>query len=99
MAAYIVVIKERIHDAEALDAYYEKAVLAPREKLTPRARYGRIEMLEGPACEGMALLEFPTFEDAQAWYRSDAYQEARKFRREAGDYRVAIVEGLPSGNV
>lgn len=96
MAAYIVVVRERIQDASALDTYYEKAVRAPREKLTPRARYGRIEVAEGPTCEGIALLEFPTFEDAQAWYWSDAYQEAREFRRKAGDYRVAIVDGLPT---
>jgi uncharacterized protein (DUF1330 family) len=44
--------------------------------------------------EGMAILEFPTFEEAKAWYLSPAYQEASKHRFQGGDYRFILVEGL-----
>jgi uncharacterized protein (DUF1330 family) len=61
--------------------------------LTYRARFGRHEVVEGAAAEGVAILEFPTFEEAKAWYGSPAYQEASKHRFLGGDYRFIIVEG------
>lgn len=94
MAAYVVVIRERMHDAAQLEPYAQKAATAPREKLTRLARYGALKVLEGPDCDGVAIMEFPSLADAEAWYNSPEYQEARPFRRQAGDYRVMIVEGL-----
>lgn len=94
MAAYIVVIRERLHDASKLEPYGQKAAAAPREKLTRLARYGTLKVLEGPDCDGVAIMEFPSLADAEAWYDSSEYQDARRFRREAGDYRVMIVEGV-----
>ena len=94
MAAYIVFIKERGHDTAAMDAY-GKAVPASfaGHELKPLSFYGKIESLEGPPLAGAVLVEFPTFEAAQAWYGSDAYQDARKHRFQGADYRVFIVEG------
>ena len=40
-------------------------------------------------------MQFPTIEDARAWYASPTYQEALAFRKDAADWRVVIVEGLP----
>jgi hypothetical protein len=38
----------------------------PGHALTPRAFYGRLEVLEGAGVEGVAILEFPTFDEAKA---------------------------------
>ena len=62
--------------------------------LTPRALYGRQEVLEGAAVEGVVILEFPTFAEARAYFDSPAYQEAREHRFKGADYRAVIVEGV-----
>ena len=55
---------------------------------------GRQEVLEGPASEGVVIVEFPALEAAKAWYDSPAYREAREHRFRGADYRAMIVEGL-----
>lgn len=40
------------------------------------------------------VLEFPTYEDALACYRSSEYQEAAKFRDLGGDVDVIVIEGF-----
>ena len=94
MVAYLIAIREKLHDEAPLERYAQIAATAPREKLTRRARYGYHDVLEGAACEGVSMVEFPTVADARAWYDSPEYQRARQYRRQAGDYRVVIVEGL-----
>jgi uncharacterized protein (DUF1330 family) len=49
---------------------------------------------EGAGVEGVAIIEFPTFAEAKAWYESPVYQEASQHRFRGGDYDVVIVEGL-----
>ena len=95
MAAYIVFIKEREHDAAIMAEYGAKA--GPSlggHPARPLAAYGAIETLEGPEAKGCVLIEFPDAEAARAWYNSDAYQEARKLRFAGADYRVFITAGL-----
>lgn len=94
MPAYIIAIRERLHDKAPLESYAALAATAPREALTRRARYGHFEVLEGPDCDGVSMVEFPTVEAARSWYDSPEYTAARAFRRQAGDYRVLLVEGL-----
>ena len=50
--------------------------------------------VEGAGAEGVVILEFPSFEEAQAWYRSPAYQDALQDRLKGAEYRVMIVEGV-----
>jgi uncharacterized protein (DUF1330 family) len=40
------------------------------------------------------LIEFPTHEDAMAWYESEAYQEIVKHRWASSDAVVIMIEGL-----
>ena len=61
----------------------------------PLAIYGRTEAPEGSVPDGVVLVEFPTFDQAKAWYESEEYQQAIPFRERAADWRVVIVEGLP----
>lgn len=95
MAAYIVFTKEREHDAAAMADYAAKAGASTAgHPIKPLAFYGAIETLEGPEALGSVIVEFPTVEDARAWYNSPAYQEARAVRFQGGDYRVYITQGL-----
>lgn len=95
MAAYIVFIRERVHDTPAMEAYGAAAgaTLAGHAG-KPLAFYGPIETLEGPTADGSVIIEFPTMDEALAWYRSDAYQQARKHRFQGADYRVFVTQGL-----
>ncbi len=95
MAAYVLMIREEMTDAEAFQQY---AKMAPKASaghpVKPLAFYGGHEVLEGDACEGVVVLEFPDVEQARAWYESPGYQEAMQFRLKAARYRVIIVEGV-----
>ncbi len=95
MPAYIIFIREKTRDAAEIAAY--KKLAAPSFEGFPVRRLalgGNHEILEGPEAEAALLLEFPTMEDARAWYESPAYQEASKHRHQGGDYRVILFEGV-----
>jgi len=62
--------------------------------VTVLAAYGRHEVLEGPDVEGVVILEFPSVEEAKAWYDSPAYREVRQYRFRGSEYRAVMVEGL-----
>jgi len=95
MTAYAIFIMEKLKDPAAMEAYRE-AVGPTLEghEMTFRARGDKVEAMEGPAPIGTVILEFPDVQAAHAWYESAAYQEASKLRRQGGDYRVLIVDGL-----
>jgi uncharacterized protein (DUF1330 family) len=96
MAAYVVFTKTRTRNQGELDLYAKKIpVFMAGHRATFLARFGDCEVKEGAAAEGVAILEFPTFKEAMAWYESPAYQEASQHRFKGGDYNVVIVEGLP----
>ena len=95
MAAFIVFTRERTRDPRELEIYAQKAPAGlVGHPMTIRAFYGRHEVIEGPDVEGMAILEFPTFEAAKAWYENPVYSEARQHRLKGGDYRAVIVESV-----
>ena len=95
MAAYIVFTRESTRDAAELATYSQKVgPTAAGHNLTPRAIYGRHEVIEGPPVEGVVILEFPTFDEAKTWYDSPAYTEVRQHRFKGADYRAVIVEGV-----
>ncbi|MDF9756390.1 DUF1330 domain-containing protein [Pseudomonas hunanensis] len=59
------------------------------------ARGGRSEALEGRATpQRSVVVEFDSYEQAVACYRSDLYQEACRHRQGAAMAQVIIVEGL-----
>jgi uncharacterized protein (DUF1330 family) len=94
MATYIVFIRERTLNPSELETYSQKASAAMTgHAVTPLAVYGRQEVIEGPQVEGVAILKFPSFGEAKAWYDSPAYREAREHRLKGADYRAVIVEG------
>ncbi|MDD4101988.1 MAG: DUF1330 domain-containing protein [Kiritimatiellae bacterium] len=94
MAAYAVFIKEKTLNETEMATYASLAggTLAGRPvKLL--ALYGKQEVWEGAAAEGVVILEFPDMAAARDWYESPAYREAREHRFKGADYRAILVEG------
>ena len=58
------------------------------------ARGGRYESPEGPTGTRNAIIEFASFEDALACYKSAEYQAALKLRLASSSAHTVIVEGV-----
>jgi uncharacterized protein (DUF1330 family) len=95
MPAYVAVQID-IHDPARYERYKELA--PPSIKLYGGryvARGGRVETLEGnwhPA--RFVLLEFPSVENARAWWGSAEYAEAKALRHASASSEMILVEGL-----
>jgi Domain of unknown function (DUF1330) len=48
----------------------------------------------GSPIEGAVILAFPTFEEAEAWYDSPAYQDAVQHRFRGAKYQTFIIQGV-----
>jgi uncharacterized protein (DUF1330 family) len=58
------------------------------------ARAGRTEVLEGDwDFNRLVVLEFPTYEDAKAWYDSADYQELARIRHATARSLLVLVDG------
>ena len=96
MAAYIIIIREETIEPDELQIY---AQMAPAGlagfPVSVKAIYGKNELIEGNGQpEGIAILEFPTYDEAKAWYNNPLYQAAKEHRLRGGRYRSFIVEGV-----
>lgn len=94
MAAYFIAIKRKTLDADALETYKSLAPAAATPGLKRLARYGAHEDVESDPIEGVVLVEFPTMEEARAWYHGDAYQKAKQYRLKGGEYTCILFEGV-----
>jgi uncharacterized protein (DUF1330 family) len=97
MSAYIVFIRNKTHDAEALAEYRDLVrSLSPEdyefEMVTSAS--SKFQVLEGdPEAEFGVILRFPSMEKAKAWYESEAYRKAIAIRQSVADSRVFLMEG------
>lgn len=58
------------------------------------ARAGRTVTLEGPPAKTrVAIIEYPSFERAQAFFNSPEYQQAKKLREGAANAQFILIEG------
>jgi uncharacterized protein (DUF1330 family) len=100
MPAYMLFIREdAVVDPAAMAEYSASnrnnaGAFVEKYKLKPLSIYGAIEALEGQAPDGIVMLEFPTAEDARAWYDSPEYQAAAVLRKRGANYRALLIEGL-----
>lgn len=95
MPAYFVAVRTGLKDSAEMDTYMGKARLAMvGHSFKPLAVYGKIRPTDGPAADGAVIIEFPSFEAAEAWYDSPAYQDAVVHRFAGGDYLTFIVQGV-----
>jgi uncharacterized protein (DUF1330 family) len=96
MAAYAIFIREgAVTDPEAMAKYQSgNRGGGPVANIKPLAVYGPMEQLEGEACDGVVILEFPDMQAARDWYYSEDYQARVPFRQQAAPYRAFLVEGM-----
>ena len=98
-AAAYVIVEMKVSDP---DQYKQYMAAAPATVAAHGGEYiirgGRHESLEGdwqPA--RVAVLKFPSYGQAKAWYDSEQYRNARAKRAGATEYfNMIIVEGVPA---
>jgi uncharacterized protein (DUF1330 family) len=96
MPAYVIFIREKTIDEVEIHMYETKVPAAlAGHPLKLLALFGSYEVMDGPEVEGVSMLEFPSFQEAKAWYHSRAHQEIVKHRLNGAVYRVIIFEGVP----
>lgn len=84
-------------DVKDMDGYqaYAKAIAIPLARHGARflTRGGAYEAVEGVSRSRNVTIEFPSYEEALACYRSADYQAAISLRKSAADSELVIVEG------
>jgi uncharacterized protein (DUF1330 family) len=76
---------------------YGRQVPATIEKYGGRylARGGQAEVAEGDwQLHRVAIVEFPSLEQAKRWYDSEEYRAIKDLRLEHADSQIVFVEGL-----
>jgi uncharacterized protein (DUF1330 family) len=95
MSAYVIVETE-VTDPEQYERYKAAspaAIAAGGGRFLVRG--GELEVLEGDwSPSRLVVLEFEDLEAARRWYHSQAYQEARKLRAGAANFRAIAVQGV-----
>ncbi|HRZ01492.1 MAG TPA: DUF1330 domain-containing protein [Burkholderiaceae bacterium] len=93
MPAAYVIVEMKIADLERYRAYMAAApatIAAAGGEYVVRG--GPLEVLEGDwQPSRVAVLRFPSLEQARAWYEGEGYRAARTHRAGATDYFNAIV--------
>ena len=95
MAAYVianVTVKEPVRYED-----YRRLVTPTLEKYGGRfiARGGEIEVLEGDwRPNRLVLLEFPSMDQARAWWSSPEYTAAKRIRQATSEGTLLLLEGV-----
>ena len=95
MAAYVVVQVD-VKDPVRYDDY-KKMVPPSIEKFGGRflVRGGKTHTMEGSwSPKRFVLVEFPSVEQAKAWWASPEYAEAKALRQATSDSQLIIAEGF-----
>jgi uncharacterized protein (DUF1330 family) len=97
MTAYIIGFPE-VLSPEPMIAYREgiEATLTPYGGRYRAMLRNRWESLEGqwPSQFGVVVLEFPSYEQAKAWYHSDAYAPLKAMRMAGDRWNHVLVEAM-----
>jgi len=97
MPAAYVIVDVKITDPQRYQQYMASAPASVHafggEYVVRGGRHQRLEGHWQPA--RVAMLKFPSFEQAQAWYASEQYRAAREHRAGATEYfNMVVVEAL-----
>ncbi|HEX2111304.1 MAG TPA: DUF1330 domain-containing protein [Gaiellaceae bacterium] len=95
MPAYVVVNIDVLYP----ERYAEYVQRAPESVARFGGRYiaraGRTDVLEGDWIpKRFVILEFPTYEDAKAWWASEEYADAKALRHATATTQMVVTEGL-----
>ncbi|MFA5099256.1 MAG: DUF1330 domain-containing protein [Candidatus Omnitrophota bacterium] len=95
MAAYVIIDVD-VKDQEQYSKYMKAGQpTIPAYRGKPLVRGGKVHVWEGSwQPKRMIVLEFKSVEDAQAWWNSSEYGEAKKLREHAAQANVICVEGF-----
>ena len=94
MSAYLIAT-ETVHD-ETMFAEYRKQVVATLEAFGGKfvARGGKLTVLEGEwQHPRTVIIEFPSRESAEAWYKSADYQKVVGLRHKSTRGDLVILDG------
>jgi uncharacterized protein (DUF1330 family) len=94
MSAYLIA-EETVHD-EAMFGEYRKHVVATLEAFGGRfiARGGKLTVLEGEwQHPRTVIIEFPSRESAEGWYKSADYQKIIGLRLKSTSGNLVILDG------
>jgi uncharacterized protein (DUF1330 family) len=99
MTAAYVIVEMKVSDPEQYKQYMAAAPATIKDHGGEYlVRGGRHEALEGdwqPA--RVAVLKFPSYEQAKAWYDEGSYRRVREKRAGATEYfNMILVEGVPA---
>jgi uncharacterized protein (DUF1330 family) len=95
MAGYVVALDE-VTDPEGF-ARYREMVPAIIEQFGGRflVRGGKAQALEGDwEPSRLIIIEFPSVEQARAWWASEEYAEAKALRQRTANTTLTVVEGV-----
>jgi uncharacterized protein (DUF1330 family) len=90
------IVRVSIHDDERY-ADYRAGTLDSLEPYEGRfiVRGGATECVEGSwDVDRTVVIEFPSMDQARAWYHGDGYQQLAAIRREASTADFVLVEGV-----
>ena len=94
MVGYVIVQLD-VHDADAFERYRGQVGPTIERYGGYLVRGGRMERLEGdeplPRC---VVLEFPSYDQAKAWYDSDEYAAPKALRHASSNANTILVEGV-----
>jgi uncharacterized protein (DUF1330 family) len=95
MPAYFVAIRRTTTDPDELKIYKSTAgaSFAGRAFKQLVGSEDRVRVLAGLETEGLGVLEFPSFAEAEAWFDSPEFQESWKHLLAASDVEAFLVEG------
>ena len=94
MKAYVIAV-DTVHDA-AMMGEYGKVVAATLVPFEGKflARGGAHTVLEGEWQPRTVILEFPSREAAEGWYRSADYQKIIGLRQNSASGNLVIIDGV-----
>ncbi len=90
-----VIAHATVTDAEKWGQYVAKSKIA-LDKFggVPIIRGGKCEIIEGTGTQRNAVIEFPSYEAALGYAKSQAYADAKVLRQGAGSIDITVVEGV-----
>ncbi|MCD6031594.1 MAG: hypothetical protein K0S78_3768 [Thermomicrobiales bacterium] len=100
MAAYSIAIAREVPEDsyELMRPYRERieATMAPYGGFYRSYLRHRVEVVEGDwgHHHGLTIVEFPTFEQARAWYDSAAYAPLKALRQQHNRFDMLLADGL-----
>jgi uncharacterized protein (DUF1330 family) len=90
-----VIAHATVTDPEKWGQYVAKSKIAlDKYEGRPIVRGGKCEIVEGKGTQRNAVLEFPSYEAALGYAKSQEYADAKKLREGAGTLDMTVVEGV-----